>query len=142
MDQPELVVISETLSLAAALKELLEAAGFQKVLVHDPRRMGGLIVARETARAPILVAASNTYDSSSVRSWKMGMFPATHLVVVGSRDPQLRSEGKLHVVRLPLVPRDFLNLIRRLLGQKGPAVGKHRRLRQEPRIRRNPTATR
>jgi len=42
-------------------------------------------------------------------------------VVVGTRDPALRSAGRLHVVRLPLEPQKLLELVRDLLGTASSA---------------------
>ncbi len=111
----EVLVVEETPSLAGSLVGLLEADGLAV------RRFADLHGA-ESYHAdghvphPVVVVASNGHDCPSAHRWALGPLREAALVVIGTRDPELRSAGRLHVVRLPLEPNGLLDLVRGLLG--------------------------
>jgi len=115
LETPRLVVISETASLASALVDLLRAEGFGVFQVRNAEEASAFAWPPDSAPR-LLIAASNTRTSESVARWRAGTLGGTELVVVGSRDPELRSSSHLHVVALPLIPDDFLTMLRRLLS--------------------------
>jgi hypothetical protein len=118
MAESAVVVIGETPSLASALVELLETEGVRVVAVHDLRE-AELLAGKDPLPAhPLLISASNGHYCPTARQWPEGSLRDSELVVVGTRDPDLRSCGRLHVVPLPLVPTEFLDLVREL----GPKV--------------------
>ncbi|MCI4317027.1 MAG: hypothetical protein L3J96_00680 [Thermoplasmata archaeon] len=114
-------VVSETPSLGRCVVELLESAGVPvrpvQGVAHDFQLGPGSIL----QNYPVLVTACNEMHCETARRWRRGEFPGIDLVVVGARDPTLASVGRLHVVRLPLVPAQFISLIGRLLNVS-PAV--------------------
>jgi len=117
---PELLVVEETPSLANSLVALLEAEGLKV------RRFSDLQAAerfQEDVKGPhpLVLVASNSHYCASASRWALGPLRDAHLVVVGTRDPALRSAGRLHVIRLPLEPERLLELIQGLLGSE--AVG-------------------
>lgn len=107
----EVLVIEETASLAASLVSLLESEGLVVRALPD-------LGAAERYHAasgrphPVVVVASNTHLSPSAARWGLGPLRSSTLVVVGTRDPALRSSGRLHVVHLPLDPERLLELVR------------------------------
>jgi len=116
MPASEVFVIGETPSLASALVGLLEADGLPVIEVHD------IEVAEEIETAhgcreghPVLICASNGFHCESAQRWKKSSLKDSDLVVVGTRDPLLRSTGHLHVVPLPMRPGELLELVHRLL---------------------------
>lgn len=111
---PRILIIAETPSLASALEELIRSSGDPVEQVQD----AGAAVRRCAARdpPPLLLAASNTHHCESVLRWREGALGPCHLIVVGSRDPGLHSSNGLHIVPLPLVPREFLRLLEGLLA--------------------------
>lgn len=116
----ELLVVEETPSLANSLVALLEAEGLRV------RRFSDLAAAERfhtdvKGEHRLVLVASNSHYCASASRWALGPLRDAHLVVVGTRDPALRSAGRLHVVRLPLEPERLLELIRGLLGNE--AVG-------------------
>lgn len=113
---PELgvVVIGETPSLASALVELLETEGVGVIAVRDLREAEAMARKGPLPPRPLLISASNRHSCPTARRWRMGSLHESDLVVVGTRDPMLRSSGRLHVVPLPLVPEEFLTLVRDL----------------------------
>ena len=114
MHECAVVVIGETASLAAALVELLETEGVGVVAVRDLQEAETLAGKGPVPPRPLLISASNGHYCPTARRWPEGSLRDSELVVVGTRDPGLRSSGRLHVVPLPLVPADFLNLVREL----------------------------
>ncbi|HXQ48698.1 MAG TPA: hypothetical protein VN842_02825 [Thermoplasmata archaeon] len=114
MDECAVVVIGETASLAAALVELLETEGVGVVAVRDLQEAETLAGKGPVPPHPLLISASNGHYCPTARRWPEGPLRDSELVVVGTRDPGLRSTGRLHVVPLPLVPSEFLNLVREL----------------------------
>jgi hypothetical protein len=117
---PEVLVVDETPSLGSSVVALLEAEGVPVRRFADLHGAEGYH-ARAGAPHPLVIVASNTHYCPSASRWALGDLRDAHLVVVGTRDPALRSAGRLHVVRLPLQPSAFLDLVRELLP--GPAVG-------------------
>jgi hypothetical protein len=114
------VVIGETPSLASALVELLETEGVSVVAVRDLCEAEALAGKGPGRGRPLLISASNGHYCPTARKWREGSLRDSELVVVGTRDPELRSSGHLHVVPLPLVPGEFLELVREL-GPKARA---------------------
>jgi len=115
MSTSEVFVISETPSLASALVELLEADGLPVVAVHDLGVVGEMRSVESKQQPPVLICASNGFHCESARRWRDGELNDSDLVVVGTRDPELRSHGHLHVVPLPLHPHELLDLVHSLL---------------------------
>lgn len=110
---PEVLVVDETPSLGSSLVSLLEAEGVPL------RRFADLPAAesyhgRSGVPHPVVVVASNAHYCPTASRWALGELRQAHLIVVGTRDPALRSAGRLHVVRLPLEPQGFLELVRGL----------------------------
>lgn len=119
MSGDEVLVVDETPSLGGSVVSLLEAEGFAV------RRFADLHGAESyhtgtCATHPVVIVASNAHYCPSAGRWALGALRDADLVVVGTRDPALRSAGRLHVVRLPLDPQGFLELVRRLLGPAAP----------------------
>ena len=118
---PEVLVLDETPSLGSSLVSLLEAEGV-------PFRRFADLPAAESYHAysgaphPVVVVASNTHYCPTASRWALGGLRHAHLVVVGARDPALQSAGRLHVVRLPLEPERFLDLLRGLLRNSGTTL--------------------
>ena len=111
--EPEVLVVDETPSLGSSLVSLLEAEGLPF------RRFAALPAAeiyheRSGTAHPVVVVASNAHYCPTASRWALGDLRHAHLIVVGTRDPALRSAGRLHVVRLPLEPERFLELVRGL----------------------------
>lgn len=106
-----LVIINENPSLAAGLSDLFEAEGYRVCCAKDLRDAERLLSEISESEHPLLVAASNGHYSPAVNGWREGRLSAVPLVVVGSRDPGLRSKGLLHVVHLPLNVARFLAVI-------------------------------
>ncbi len=110
----EVLVVEETPSLASSLVAFLEAHGI------PVRRFPGLSAAESyhaggCVAHPLVVVASNSHYCSSANRWCQGPLREADLVVVGTRDPALRSSDGLHVVRLPLEPARLLELVQGIL---------------------------
>ena len=108
-------MVDETPSLGGSVVALLEADGLAV------RRFADLHGAESYHTGaggshPVVVVASNAHYCPSASRWALGALRDADLVVVGTRDPALRSAGRLHVVRLPLEPQNLLELVRDLLG--------------------------
>ncbi len=111
----EVLVVGESPSLAGSLVSLFEAErisvrSFPDLLSAEQYH------ARAGAPHPLLLVASNAYLSPSAEGWAGSVLRNAHLIVVGTRDPALRSEGRRHVVRLPIDPDGLLFLVRRCLA--------------------------
>jgi hypothetical protein len=126
MASPGVVVIGETPSLASAVVELLQAGGVGVVAVRDLGEAEALAHQGRPPSRPLLITASNGHHCPTVERWKAGCLKDSELVVVGTRDPQLRSSAHLHIVPLPLVPTDLLELVRSL-EPTAPAPARPRR---------------
>jgi hypothetical protein len=116
---PEVLVVDETPSLGSSVVALLEAEGVSVRRFADLHSAEGYH-ARAGAPHPLVIVASNTHYCPSASRWALGDLRDAHLVVVGTRDPALRSAGRLHVIHLPLQPSGFLDVVRELLPE--PAV--------------------
>ncbi len=114
----ELLVVEETPSLAGSIVSLLEAEGV-RIRTFPDLAEAEAYHARAGALHPLVLVASNAHYSPSTSRWALGVLRDAHLVVVGTRDPALRSAGRLHVVRLPLEPAALLRLVRELLPEPG-----------------------
>jgi hypothetical protein len=114
----EVLVVDETPSLGSSVVALLESDGVRVRRFPDLAGAEGYH-ARAGAPHPVVVVASNAHYSPSAGRWALGGLRDSHLVVVGTRDPALRSAGRLHVVRLPLEPEGLLGLLRSLLPSNG-----------------------
>ena len=101
------LVVGETPSLGRAIVELLEADGLSVQFVLDVKQARG--------RYPAVVAACNNVYCSTFRTWLRGELPDSELVVVGTRDPLVRSSSGVHQVDLPLRPKNLLAVVNRLL---------------------------
>lgn len=118
-----LVVITESPSLAAGVIDLFEAEGYRVCCARDLAEAEKLVSSAEATGRPILVAASNGHYSACVNGWRSGQLSSLPLIVVGSRDPSLRSRGQLHVVHLPLDVTRFLRLVVSLATREAGPVG-------------------
>jgi hypothetical protein len=111
---PDVVVIEETPSLARAVISLLESDGLQVAAVRSVQEVGGLFGPRSSEH-PVLLTASNGHYCESARWWIDGELGNRDLIVVGTRDPLLHSQGRLYVITLPLKPAQLIELVRRLI---------------------------
>jgi hypothetical protein len=118
----EVLLVEETPSLGSSLVALLEAEGLTVRRFSDLAAAEQFHADRRSAHRLVLVASNAHYCPSASR-WALGPLGDAHLVVVGTRDPALRSAGRLHVVHLPLEPARLLELVRGLLGNDLPAPG-------------------
>ncbi|HYA10349.1 MAG TPA: hypothetical protein VEH10_01570 [Thermoplasmata archaeon] len=120
MTGDEVLVVDETPSLGGSVVALLEAEGLAVRRFADLHGAESYHNGTGAAHA-VVVVASNTHYCASAGRWALGPLRDADLVIVGTRDPALRSAGRLHVVRLPLDPQEFLELVRGLL-RPPPAV--------------------
>lgn len=111
----EVLVVDETPSLGGSVVALLEADGLAVRRFADFHGAESYHAAAN-ALHPVVVVASNAHYCPSASRWALSALRDADLVVVGTRDPALRSAGRLHVVRLPLEPERLLELVRGLLG--------------------------
>jgi len=115
MESPEVLVVGETPSLGRSITDLLVSGDVHARYVHDVRSEEPL--ANLAHRFPVVVAASNSPFCQTARQWARGEIPGVALVVVGSRDPVLADlPKKVHLVPLPLIPSQFLELVRELIA--------------------------
>jgi hypothetical protein len=112
---PGMVVISDTPSLGSSLAALFESAGLRVVRADGVVQALRLLQDVRTGPCPVVVAANTGYHCPSIQEWRAGRLGPRSLVVVGTRDSSLRSDGQLHVVRLPLDPDGLLCMLRGLL---------------------------
>jgi hypothetical protein len=118
-------VIGEAPALGVAVMGLLEGEGVPVQLVPRIEQAERLLARGPPGAPPLLLCASNRFECGCVARYRAGAFPATELILVGSRNPKLVSEGRLHVVALPLRPMELLRLVRRLLrAPTGPEAGR------------------
>ncbi len=120
---PWVVVVAETPSLAHCIADLLESDGHRVTTVATPGRPLTQRLRRTDAPARLVVSASNGFHCETAHRWMRGEGEGLDLLVVGSRDPTLRSGPRVHVVRLPLVPDRFLELVRSSLARAPPTDG-------------------
>ncbi len=115
--RPWVLVVSETPSLARSITDLLESDGHRVATPVDPGRefLRRLKDREEPVR--LVISASNGFYCETARRWMRGEVQGVDLIVVGSRDPGLRSGPHLHVIGLPLAPDAFLTLVRSLLDR-------------------------
>lgn len=118
MGERSVLVVGETASLGRAVVDLLESANIPTRLALDARADPPLSTFSE--RFPVVIAACNEYFCATARRWIQGELSKTQLVVVGGRDPLLRSVHGVHLVPLPLLPGPFLMLITTLLSGVEP----------------------
>ena len=114
-----IVLVAETPSLATSLAGLLEAEGYRVIPVPDARSAQHVLT-RPTESEGVLVAVSNSYASETTRAWQEGSYGDRPLVLVGGRDPMLRTDGRLFIVRLPIRFDELLGTIRQLATPAGP----------------------
>ncbi len=119
----ETLVVEETPSLGSSVVALLEADGL------EVRRFPDLPSAERFHESsagghPLVVVASNSHSCPSAARWGLGPLRGASMIVVGTRDPALRSSGRLHVVRLPLEPQKLLELVHALVepAPDGPSA--------------------
>lgn len=112
MAPSDVIVVAETPSLGRSVLDLLEARGLKGHLVLDlppalpPEWLG--------SRDPVVVVACNSPFCRTARRWSVGEFPGVRLVVVGSRDPILRTLPGVESLPLPLLPTALLNAVENL----------------------------
>lgn len=125
--EPWVAVVAETPSLARAITDLLESDGERVVTTVDAGR--GLVRLLKDADRPVrlVISASNGFSCVTARRWEREEIGGVPLVVVGSRDPDLRSGRRVHIVPLPLAPDGFLGLVRGLVDRAGTPVVRSRR---------------
>ena len=111
----EVLVVEETPSLGSSVVALLESDGLAVRQFLDLPAAESYHAASASSH-PVVVVASNAHYCPSASRWALGTLREAHLVIVGTRDPALRSAGRMHVVHLPLGPTEFLELLRGLLG--------------------------
>jgi hypothetical protein len=111
------MVLGETPSLASSLAGLLEVEGIPVLMRPSLARAGRTRRGEPASQLPVLVSTSTRHSPDLLREWREGPFRESDLILVGARDPDLRSEGRLHVARLPLVPDEFLALVRKLIAK-------------------------
>jgi len=107
------LVVGETPSLGRSITDLLESGDVRAQYVLDLASEQPLSTL--ASRFRIVVAACNGLYCTTARRWVRGELPNVELVVVGSRDPVVVGGANLHLVPLPLLPAQFLGLIRGLL---------------------------
>jgi hypothetical protein len=116
------LVVGETPSLGRSIADLLESSDVPTQYVPDLQSGQPL---PETCR--VVVAACNGPYCATGRRWARGELPNVELVLVGSRDPAIVGSDRLHLVELPLLPPEFLSMVRGLLqpsiGGGGPGLG-------------------
>jgi hypothetical protein len=111
----EVLVVDETPSLGGSVVALLDAEGLAVRRFADLHGAESYHAASAITH-PVVVVASNAHYCPSASHWALGALRDADLVVVGTRDPALRSAGRLHVVHLPLDPQGLIELVRRLLS--------------------------
>lgn len=121
----EVLVVDEAPSLGGSVVGLLEADGIGVRRFADLETAERYHTSGHTGH-PVVVVASNAHYCPSASRWALGPLRDADLVVVGTRDPALRSAGRLHVVRLPLEPQELLEMVRSLIGPRvrGPSERK------------------
>jgi hypothetical protein len=117
----EVLVVEETPSLGGSVVSLLEADGLA-VRTFADLHAAESYHARAGAPHPLVLVASNGHFCPSASRWALGDLRDAHLVVVGTRDPALRSAGRLHFVRLPLEPEGLLELVHGLMPSSQGAL--------------------
>jgi hypothetical protein len=124
---PWVVVVAETPSLARSISDLLESDGEHVRTVVDPGRELTRHLKDLDRPVRLVISASNGFYCETARRWMRGEIGGVDLVVVGSRDPNLRSGLGVHVVPLPLAPDAFLAQVRGLLDRAPAATVRSRR---------------
>ena len=111
MSAATVLVVGETHSLGRSVVDLLESGSVHCRYVHDLVAESPL--ATLANRFPVVVTASNEAFCSAGRRLVRGELPGVTMVVVGARDPVLRSSSapQLHVVTLPLIPSHLMSLV-------------------------------
>ncbi len=110
-----ILVVRENPSLASALADLFQADGLAVSTVRSLEELSRGPAGELRPSAAIVVVASKGFDSPTTREWATGKWNDTDLVLIGARDPGLRSRGRFHVVPLPLVPKELLRMVHSLL---------------------------
>jgi hypothetical protein len=114
------VIIAETPSLAASIRDLLDAERIPTRLFVDPAA-AARACERRGARA--VVVACNAADCATIRLRRAGRFPRTRLIVVGARDPELRREPNVWLLPLPLDREALVSLLRNLVSAPAAVPG-------------------
>jgi hypothetical protein len=110
------LVIGETPSLATAVADLLLADGLDVVLLSTLADGETWAATAEPGALFVVVAAANGHRCETVLRWPESALHQCDLVVVGAREVDRTYRPRLHIVPLPLDPRQFVALIRGLLG--------------------------
>jgi hypothetical protein len=113
MERRGVLVVGETPSLGRSIADLLESGGIPVQYVLDlgtPPPLSG-----PAHRYGVIIAACNVPHCVTVHQWSRGPLSNLDLVVVGARDAAVIPGARLHLVELPLLPSQFLGLIRQLL---------------------------
>lgn len=119
MMQEKVELIAETPSLAGAIQELLEADGIEVKVALDFSQAARDVGATGSHPPPLLLVACNAHHCDSARRWRRSPLGRRPLLVVGARDPELHDGGQLHLVSLPLQPRQLLRQVHELLEGAG-----------------------
>jgi hypothetical protein len=112
------VVVAETPSLGRSIVDLLLAEGITCRLVSDlsDRELESWAPGPE----PLVVVACNEAYCRTARRWARGELKVSGLVVVGARDPELRTMPQVRIVPLPLQREPLVVLIRGLVTISPP----------------------
>lgn len=114
MDRPPILLIGETPSLADAVAELLEGEGLRTHAVRSSQEALSIQSRVPNRMQDLIVVVSNSFRSEATALWQRGELRSRGLVLIGTRDPYLRTGGGLHIVSLPLVPDRLVTLVRDL----------------------------
>jgi hypothetical protein len=112
------VVMRETPSLASALTDFLDGEGIPAILRPIAPLEGILRGGAVPAGASILISTCSAFRCEIVEQWQAGAFPDTELIVIGSRDPAVRTGNGLYRIDLPLSPSELLALVRERLERR------------------------
>lgn len=113
---PHIFVISETPSLAESVVDLLREEGWEVRAVKDLAEAEALERGHPSPRPPLLVTACNEWRCEAPRRWPGSSLRGSRMLVLGGRDPDLRSSRDLHVMSLPFRSGELIELVGSLLG--------------------------
>ena len=109
------LIIEEAPSLALAVAGLLEAEAIAVRTVPSFEEAERWVAAHRPSDRPVLVCASNAFLCRCLTPWRQGPLADSPLVLVGTRNPRLRSDGVLHVLSLPLRPDELVRTLSALV---------------------------
>ncbi|MGA8542037.1 MAG: hypothetical protein WB947_00620 [Thermoplasmata archaeon] len=118
MGPSPVLVVGETPSLGRSVADLLESGNIPYRFVYAIESEIPLETLFE--RYPVVISACNEVFCSTARRWSRGELPGVRLIVVGSRDPALRSMSGLRQLSLPVLPARLRSLLRTLFDGPDP----------------------